>query len=383
MMVTNTQGMIGFAKPENVVADSERQGLLRAQMASKAYTEAAQVVDAHYCDLHDCATTPCNIDFSTMGFDILDLSQNSRLQKILQAVQAQGELKGSDAQNIRRALHGKKMTLSNGKRLRIIFVANEGIIVRSSGPNGLDIKHTDTRAKNSRQPAASLVHADQDVSGYPVKSIMKGLGPKLLHHTAPDSENRRSPLNLVNLWIPLQQITMPLCMMDKSSVDRKHHQLRMEINTDEVLDRNAKSKRNDIWTYLYDKNQQWYFNSHMSIDKAYVFDTLGTPHSAAVLTGEQELETYYLRLKQCCRAIEENDLQMLGEVCSLEMLQLPENMTVPVATAIKRMEALLQEGARQPEAVINKPARWIEQAGQAMNAVVRKSIELRALALVY
>src|SRR5690606_15209679 len=105
------------------------------------------------------------------------------------------------------------------------------------------------------------------------------------------------PLVLVNLWIPLQQVTRPLALMDRRTLDARAHQLRYALPTDGFLEREEDTRENDIWAFLHDAGQQWYFHSHMGHDRAYVFDTLGEPHGAFILPGEDVAEYYYLQLQ--------------------------------------------------------------------------------------
>jgi hypothetical protein len=374
---------MGFTLPNDVVKDHERKGRLRAKTHSRNYSEASEVVDFKSCDLHDCSSRDYAIDYHKAGFDALSLKENQALQDVLRKVKQQGWLEKSDQKNIKQSLIGKSYRLSNGKRLRIFYVANEGLIIRSSGPNGMQIKHGEAVPKNSRQAAALLIHGDQDVYGFPVKKILKGGAPWIFNHRSPDGSNKISPFNLVNIWIPLQQITMPLCLMDRSTLDKDRHQLRMEISVEEVLERDKNESRNDIWSFLYDEKQQWYFHSDMSYDKAYVFDTLGMAHGAAILLGEKQAEVYFLRLKECLEAVKNKNAEELKSISAQEKENLPENITAPLARAIKKMEALLEIASNESESIIESPQVWQDKVEAVLNALTRKSIELRAVGVIY
>ncbi len=383
-MTTGLQGMMGFMKPDQVINDNERPGRLRANINTQNYDEAAKAVDFHRCALHDLSEPGTPIDFHKMGFDVINLASNPKLIASLQRIYQRGVLRKHAEKKLRRALTGTAFRLSNGKRLRFLYVASEGVILRKSGPNRMEINHDAVTPKNSRQSAASMVHGDQDVYGYPIKNILKGAAPYVFRHQSPDGSNRLSPLNLVNLWIPLQQITMPLCLMDRRTLDNKKHQLRMELNVTNVLDRKGVNNRNDIWTFLHDTRQQWYCHSYMPLGKAYVFDTLGMAHGAAVLPGEEQAEQGYLQLKACLEAIEKSDAKSLSAAASGTGTQtFPYNTSQPLILALETMQQLLSLAAQQTKAIINEPAEWCHKAHAVMSSLVRQSIELRAVAVVY
>src|SRR5690606_27658962 len=140
---------------------------------------------------------------------------------------------------------------------------------------------------------ATSIHADQDVYGTPLTELMDGRAPSLFRHDSPDGSNDDAGLMLANLWIPLQQITQPLVLGDGRSIDRRRHQLRYGLATQSFLERDDDMVINDIWTFLHDPDQRWYLRSEMDHRSAYVFNTLSTPHGAAVLPGEDLAEQCY------------------------------------------------------------------------------------------
>ena len=137
-------------------------------------------------------------------------------------------------------------------------------------------------------------------------------------------------------------------------------------------------RNNDIWAFLHDEAQQWYFHSHMAHDQAYVFDTLGEPHSSFILPGEDVAEHYYLQLQQLC-----NQLKAGANVQRPDVIvkALPAGITAPLQRAIETMAALVasvpQDNQRQPAVEV-----WLARAGEAMDSVVRKSLEMRVVALL-
>jgi hypothetical protein len=301
---------------------------------------------------------------------------------VLERVRQASYIANEDATGIRNALLGQSFRLSNGKRLRLLFIAPEGLILRKAGPNGLKVS-TEQMSEMNGHGASQAVHSDQDVRGTPIKQIMRGAGPWLFRHEAPDGANRRSPIFLVNLWIPLQQITRPLTLMDQRSIDRRRHQLRYALPTDDFLQRDEERKLNDIWTFLHDDAQQWYFTSEMDSKRAYVFNTLGTPHGAFILPGEANAEQRYSRLRAALTAIQQHDLNALINNTAPIIDTLPADTTAPLLRAIAAMDSLLEEAHQQATTLCaTTNTDWQIRAAIAMDKLIRKSIELRAVAIV-
>ena len=138
---------------------------------------------------------------------------------------------------------------------------------------------------------------------------------------------------------------------------------------------------NDIWFFLHDDAQRWYFNAELNPNSAYVFDTLGTPHGSVTLPGEDVAEHHYLQLQAACEAFRGEDMAALRRATDRAVPRLPDNTTAPLRESINRMEALVEE-ARRAEQVDFLPADWCERAERAMDRVVRKSIEMRAVAIL-
>ena len=74
--------------------------------------------------------------------------------------------------------------------------------------------------------------------------------------------------------------------------------LRYGLPTDTFLERDENTRVNDIWTFLHDPAQRWYFNADLDARRAYVFDTLGVAHGATVLPGEAQAEACWLALRE-------------------------------------------------------------------------------------
>jgi hypothetical protein len=368
---------LGFFKPEQVSADTERPGLKRA--ASIDDPDDPGALDFHNCRLRDWSQDPRpSLNIATMGFDVIDLSARSDLQEVFSRVRVAGEIEPEDAQKIRRSLRGKVFRLSSGKCLRLLSIAPEGFIMRKSGPNGLKPDPDVQIGEMNGHGAANAVHGDQDVRGTPLKQIMRGMAPWIFRHHTPDGDNRISPLMLVNLWIPLQQITRPLSLMDRSTLNKRAHQLRYALPTESFLEREEETRVNDIWTFLHDDAQQWYFSSDMDANNAYVFDTLGTPHGAAILPGEELAEQCYVALHMARERILSGatQAQARSEICDAMP---PQNSTPALKAAIGSMQVLL----KQLEMPLNNEVKeaWITSAEAALDSVVRKSLEMRVVAL--
>ena len=243
--------------------------------------------------------------------------------------------------------------------------------MRQGGPNGLKLGHE--MSEMNGHEVASAVHGDQDVFGTPLRQIMRGRAPMLLRHQTPDARNTLTPLVLVNLWIPLQQITRPLTLMDRRTLNAREHQLRYALPTETFLDRSEDMRFNDIWSFLYDEEQDWYFSSDMAHDQAYVFDTLGEPHGATTLPGEAAAQYYYVLLKRQLKALE-----MGG---SVEVGGEPPELPVDTPAALRGVVAHMAQLAAAPPREEETDA-WREDVLCTLDSVVRKSLEMRVVALL-
>jgi hypothetical protein len=379
--VAEVQAALSFTRPSDVSPDTEHPGMLRA--AVPPYEDDPSHFASHSCRIRDIATAnAAPLGLTKSGFDIIELAHLTELQTVLERVRQASYIANEDAAQIRSELLGQSFRLSNGKRLRLLFIAPEGLILRKAGPNGLKINAEQMSSMNGHG-ASQAVHSDQDVRGTPIKQIMHGIGPWLFRHEAPDGANRHSPIFLINIWIPLQQITRPLTLVDQRTIDRRRHQLRYALPTDDFLQRNADTRLNDIWTFLHDDAQQWYFTSKMDAQRAYVFNTLGTPHGAFILPGEAAAEQRYLRLQAALTAIQQRGLNALINNTAPIIDMLPADTTAPLRQAIATMDALLEEAHNQAAALCSTiNTDWQIRATIAMDKLVRKSIEMRAVAIV-
>jgi len=135
---------------------------------------------------------------------------------------------------------------------------------------------------------------------------------------------------------------------------------------------------------MYDPDQQWYFRSDMDYRSAYVFNTLSTPHGAAVLPGEQVAEQCYLALQAAESAASSGQVGELTEVLfESGSIESPELTTPALGRAITAMLSVLDEARQDPAAVCGEQAeQWVERSKAARERVVRMSLELRLVVSV-
>lgn len=374
---------LGFTPAGDVSLDTTRPGgVLRAKTHPRDGYES-NAISMHTCRIDDLAAGAERPGLSTMGFDAIDISGLASLQRVLARVRTAGTLSQPDALEIRRRLMGRSVRLSDGKQLRFLYVAPEGIILRKAGPNGVAVDSEEPRTRTSGHNAATSVHGDQDVRGTPVRQLLRGAGPWIFRHDAPDGANRWSPIFLVNLWIPLQQITRPLALMDERTLDRRRHQLRYALPTDDFLDRAPDRRLNDIWTFLPDAGQRWYFTSDMDFRRAYVFNTLTVPHGSFVLPGEDVAARLYVQLRAAKDAVRRGDREALAEAARDKLGSTDHIATAALRRAIDDMDALLQEVRETAGgSALTDREMFCTRAAAAMDRVVRRSIELRMVALI-
>lgn len=383
--MTHVEARLAYTRHSDVTRDDPASVLRRARTLAPAEMDDPASFDHHVCRVHDCSALPeFRPDLRAHGFTHADLSPLTALQSILQRVRAAGRIADSDAREIRRRLLGRTLKLANGERLLLVFIARDGFFMRRAGPNGRKLGPSHTLGLNDHD-AAREVHADQDVEGTPLRQILRGAAPWLFHHDSPTRSNRRSPLHLVNLWIPLEQTTRPLALMDRSSLDRRAHQLRHGLPTDAFLKRRADMRVNDIWTFLHDDRQRWYYTSAMDPGTAYVFSTLGTPHGSFILPGEDQAELRHHQLTAAIAAVERRDEQAARNILDRPALPAPVDPTpAPLRRAIAAMDAVLAEARANIPALCrgDGAAAWSTRATVAAELVVRKSLEMRAIGVL-
>lgn len=363
-----------FTAPEVVVDDDERPGLRRAPTVPFTATSRSGVASAT-CRVRDIDASDDPPRFGSAGFESVRLPEAPGLALLLGELRDTDAVTDEQAGRLRSALSGAVVALADGSRLRIDHVADEGVIRRVAGPDRLDV------AGGEDHDAAVNVHVDQDVQGTPLRQIFGGSATEVFAHAAPDSENTTSTQHLVNLWLPLQQITRPLTLMDGRTLDRPRHQLRYRLPVDSFLDRDEDQTANDIWQCLHDPDQQWWFRAETTLGDAYVFDTLSTPHTSLVIPGEGIAAELSSRLGDAIEALERGDIAGARRIATSPAPATGEIATEPLHEAITEMQALLADLAGEADGPGVAPDdTWRERADIVRDSLIRRSIELRAVA---
>lgn len=360
---------IGYAWAGTVVADDERPGLLRSpsRADSSVYDDAGGVA-FETCTIRDLDATDEPPGFAAAGFEAVRLPDRPGLVDLLAEVRDAGRIATEQESRLRDLLTGAVIELADGSGLRVDHVAEEGVIVRQAGPDGLPVE-------GAEHHGAVNVHIDQDVQGTPLRQLFPGGATEVFGHHSPDSANHTSAQHLVNLWLALRQVTRPLALMDGRSLDRRRHQLRYRLPVDGFLDRDRDQTVNDIWQCLHDPAQAWWFRAEAELGDAYVFDTLSTAHVSFVLPGEDVAADRYRRLGAVLDAVRADAPDRARELAAVEPTDLDPGATVPLRNALAAMHTVLAEAG----AGADLDEGWCSRAQVARDAVVRQSLELRAV----
>ena len=371
--------VLGFTPPAVVIPDEDHPGLFRAGVRGGPYSD--ETIDQHRCpatDLSSPGAVPP--DLFGAGLDTVDLSGLGELQATLAHIRATGRIDDADAALIRSSLGGATLPLLSGPTVTVMHVADEGLIMRNGGPNGRKVVGARSVGMNGHGIATS-VHADQDVFGTPLTQVMGGRAPELFRFHSPENHNDDASLMLVNLWIPLQQPVQPLVLGDGTSLDRPRHQLRYGLPTTSFLNRDDDMVVNDIWLFLHDDGQRWFFRSDMDHRHAWLFDTLSTPHGAGILPGEDTAERWFVALEDAEAAVAAGEAAAVTEALASAPSgddALPEGTPPGLRGAIAAMATVAEEARRDPAGVCREgAAAWTEAAQAARDGVVRRSIEMR------
>jgi hypothetical protein len=372
--MSTVRSALGFARPERVGPDPERPGVRRSATIEPQPLNGTTLA-MHECEIRDLAADDAPAPrFDDAGFTIVDLPDHRGLHDALRAALRDEQLRAHHEAAIRRSLERTQLRLRDGTRLLILHIAEEGLLFRREGPAGID--PGGPVDGGVRHGGAVNVHADQDVLGTPVRQLLRGQAPRLLRHDAPDSTNRRSPLQLVNLWLPLRQVVRPLVLMHSASLDRRRHQCRYGLPTEGILDRSGEGAVNDIWAFLHDEAQAWFFHSELELGQAYVFDTLSTAHGSCALPGEEIAADRYLRLVAAEEAVRDGGTAALSAAAAARgVVDVP---TESLRRAVAAMDEVLDEAGHLEASAVDA---WRRRSEAARASVVRSSIELRALVI--
>ena len=370
---------LAFTRADEVTRDA---GYARARTLDPAAMRAPGAFDRRPCAIADLAQGALRPELWTHGFDLADLTERPRLQAVLERVRQAGHLRDGDVAALRADLRLASLPLASGGRLRLLHIAREGLFMRRALPGGQP-----RPLAPGEHDAAVSVHIDQDIDGTPLRQLLRGLAPRLFRHDAPRHHNH-GRLALINLWIPLVQVTRPLALMDGRTLDRRAHQLRYALPLEGILDGRRDGMRvNDIWTVLHDPGQRWYFDSTIDAQRAFVFDTLSTPHASFVAPGESRAAARRDAVVAAVEALARGDHAAARAALAREVdpaLAAEAPATAPLAAAVAAIEALLAEGrlllaARPAAADVDA---WAARASAAAARLVRRSIEMRAVALL-
>jgi hypothetical protein len=359
---------LGFVRLENVLPPRGGRPGHRARTVSEPVEPGD--LQSHACDIEDLDESGRVATLTAHGFESMRLPDRRGLHGRLSSIRDDAWMDDTDVGAIRRSLTGARLRSADGSTLRIVHVAAEGVIFRCAGPAGIDLGGRGMMADHG---GAAVVHADQDALGRPFHHLTRGWGHRLFRHESVDSANRRSPLLLVNLWMPLQQVTQPLAMMDTRTLDRSRDQLHYALPTEGILDRDAEHAQNDIWWFRHDPAQRWSFRSAIGLGDAWVFDTLSTPHGAFVVPGEEVAAEGFHLLDRAIAEVEAG-----RPVETSPRLAVDAAGTDRLRAAIGEMQAALDDVPLPDSGAVTA---WLPRARRAQDAVVRKSIEVRAVAI--
>ncbi|MFM7068777.1 MAG: hypothetical protein ACKOYM_04875 [Actinomycetes bacterium] len=369
---------LGFMPEAQAIPDPEHPGLRRAgPRAAAPYGDDR--VEFHLCDASDVArSTSGDLGLRSTGFDLVDISALDAVQSACRRVCSDGSIDAAAAAAIRGGLDGALLRTSCGQSVRVLYISDEGFIMRTAGPNGRSVVGPRSVGMNGHGGATS-VHIDQDVYGTPLVQLMEGRAPSLFVHDSPDGSNHDGAMFLVNMWIPLRQVVQPLALADGRTIDRRRHQLRYGLSTGSFLSRDEDQEINDIWTLLFDGGQEWYLHSEMDHRSAWMFNTLSVAHGACTLPGEDVAEECFLALEAAEAAVAAGDPTLLERAGAVVGdLDAPDSAPPALRAAIRDMIEVLQLAADDPVGTCRPGAdAWTEQAALARRQVVRMSLELR------
>lgn len=120
----------------------------------------------------------------------------------------------------------------------------------------------------------------------------------------------------------------------------------------------------------------------MGPDSAYVFDTLGTPHGAFIAPGEDLAEDRRRRLLAAAQAVVDSDAARLRLNATFPASTPHPKTTPALRRSLAQMESLLREATENAQAVCASGMEWRNRALAAADSVVRKSLEMRCVAVL-
>lgn len=193
--------------------------------------------------IHAVQRVQTQIDLFDNGLEFIDTSKLPGLAQVTNKLSSSVSLSDQDRDEVVSAFGLHRLLIHRGQLL-VLHVAPAGLALRFVGPGGEGQFDPNLAALPTWQP---LAHADQDVYGEPIRTLMGGLAPLVFHSL--------SPLQLLNIWLPTQQLVcQPLVAMDLASLDaeRSRHQYHIYARDD------LGERLNDCWAFSHDDSQRWF-----------------------------------------------------------------------------------------------------------------------------
>ena len=193
--------------------------------------------------VHAVQRAQTRVDLFDNGLEFIDTSNLPGLARVASKLARSASLSEQDRDIVVSAFSFHCLPIHRG-HLLVLHVAPAGLALRFVGPGGEGQFDPDLATLPTWQP---LAHADQDVHGEPIHTLMGGLAPLVFHPL--------SPLQLLNIWLPTQQLVcQPLVVMDLASLDaaRSRHQYHIYARDD------LGERLNDCWAFSHDDSQRWF-----------------------------------------------------------------------------------------------------------------------------
>lgn len=336
--------------------------------------------------LHDAASSKRKPSLVENDLEFVRFDHDEVLKETLEEVGRQNSLGDDQKRLLTRRFAGRILNLLDGSFAFLLHVAPEGLALRTVGPGGSPM-HGD--------PWVAMAHADQNVHGKPINSLLAGLAPWLFHE-------RYSPLAVLNVWMPAQHMySQPLVLMDTASL-HPANRFTYRIYANGSV---GGARLNDCWTYTYNESQHWWWHSELHPPAAVVFSTLRTPHTSVSLHGEEALQPLWLSLRRAAQAVLGSSTAchsaaMHAHIAAMEraanqllsnshmLTSAPKVVQEVARKLLSAHEALasycFSSEAQEKSHGIGKDRMLVQHAQAAWNVteeVARKSVEMRVVAI--
>ena len=181
----------------------------------------------------------------------------------------------------------------------------------------------------------------------------------------------------------------PLIICDKNTINRGENQIKYGLTVESFLKRDEERSVNDIYVCTYNDGQDWYFDSAIDESRrAYIFETLSTPHGSATLSGEQLAGDLYTALDGVVEFIETSEdktglLAHAKATVQASLLQMSDEemdkTPVRLRSQIKNMQKMLVAAC---SGVVEDWEKFMTDAQLCLESCIRRSIEMRCVAVV-